>query len=147
MKKTIIIVVFAVLSIGCRSNTDKETVKPDTSSVGNNNQTNTQSAAETDLKKRELDIREKELELKEREIKDKNNQKENTKVMTAEVNDPDGYTNIRSGKGTDYNILGTVNVGETFYVLNNTGIWWQVKTKAGIIGYIHTSRICCVRGG
>lgn len=146
MRKIILIAVFAVLSFGCRSNSDKDNVKTDTSSAGNNKQTNTQNNAETELKKRELDIREKELDLKEREIKDKNNQRENTRIMTAEVNDPDGYTNVRSGKGTDYNILGTVNVGETFYVLNDTGTWWQVKTKTGIIGYIHSSRICCIKG-
>jgi hypothetical protein len=145
MKIIILIVALSVLTFGCRSNADKDNIKSDTSSAGNNKQAGTQNTSENDLKKRELDIREKELNLKEREINEKNDKRESTRIMTAEVNDPDGYTNIRSGKGTDYNILGTVKVGETFYVLHNTGVWWQVKTKTGIIGYVHSSRICCIK--
>ena len=60
----------------------------------------------------------------------------------AVVNDPDGYTNIRSGEGTNYNILGVVYEGEVFYAIrNNNNDWWRIKTKNGIIGYMHKNRI------
>lgn len=60
----------------------------------------------------------------------------------AVINDPDGYTNIRSGQGTNFNILGVVYEGETFYAIrNNSSDWWRIKNKNGIIGYMHKSRI------
>jgi hypothetical protein len=60
----------------------------------------------------------------------------------AVINDPDGYTNIRSGEGANYNILGVVYEGEVFYAIrNNNNDWWRIKTKNGIIGYMHKSRI------
>ena len=60
----------------------------------------------------------------------------------AVINDPDGYTNIRSGEGTNYNIIGAVYEGEVFYAIrNNSNDWWRIKTKNGIIGYMHKSRI------
>ncbi len=91
------------------------------------------SSEEKDIAKREkeLDLKEKELKLIENEqklkINDNKSQIENKSVdkiyPTAEVDDPDGYTNIRSGKGTGFNILGIVKVGEIFYILNNKSSW------------------------
>jgi energy-coupling factor transporter transmembrane protein EcfT len=59
----------------------------------------------------------------------------------AVINDPDGYTNIRSSQGTNYNILGIIREGEQFYVRTTSGDWWQIKSQNGIIGYMHKSRI------
>lgn len=60
----------------------------------------------------------------------------------AHIQDPDGFTNIRSGQGTSFEIVGVVREGEEFYVLasGNTD-WWKVTTKSGVIGYMHKSRI------
>lgn len=66
---------------------------------------------------------------------------QNIQGKPALINDPDGYTNVRSGRGTSYNILGVVYEGEVFYVLDDNNDWYQIKTKNGIIGYMHKSRI------
>jgi uncharacterized protein YgiM (DUF1202 family) len=59
----------------------------------------------------------------------------------AVINDPDGYTNIRSGPGTQYEIIGTVVENEVFYVISTEGNWWRIRTKDGKEGYMHKSRI------
>lgn len=62
--------------------------------------------------------------------------------LNAEINDPDGYTNIRSGKGRNFEILGIVREGEIFQVIkDNSSDWWQAKTSSGVTGYIHKSRV------
>lgn len=67
---------------------------------------------------------------------------ENFGGQPAFINDPDGYTNIRSSQGKNYSILGIIRTGEEFYTrVNYSEDWWQVKTKNGIIGYVHKSRI------
>lgn len=62
------------------------------------------------------------------------------------INDPDGYTNIRNGKGTKYEIIGKIQEGERFqYFKSNQTEWWKINTMPyfgdPIIGYIHKSRI------
>src|SRR5215210_6185831 len=47
----------------------------------------------------------------------------------AVINDPDGYTNVRSGPGTHYGIVARVVDGEIFYVVYQQGSWWQGRTK------------------
>ncbi len=66
----------------------------------------------------------------------------NMNGQPALINDPDGYTNIRSGQGTTYDIVGIVKEGEEFYVqTSSNNEWWKVTTKNGIAGYMHKSRI------
>jgi len=61
--------------------------------------------------------------------------------LQAVINDPDGFTNIRSGPGTQYEVISRVVNGELFYVLSPQGDWWRVRTREGKYGYIHRSRI------
>jgi len=69
-----------------------------------------------------------------------NNQ--NTKQQYAIINDPDGYTNVRNGPGPNFSILGIVRDGEIFEVsINKNSEWWVVKSKGGLSGYMHRSRI------
>ncbi|MEM1362805.1 MAG: SH3 domain-containing protein [Pseudomonadota bacterium] len=59
----------------------------------------------------------------------------------ARIEDPDGWTNIRSGKGTNFDVIGRVYEGEAFYTHGQAGTWWQIRTASGLVGYMHTSRI------
>ncbi len=61
--------------------------------------------------------------------------------LEAVIDDIDGYTNIRSGPGTQYEIVSKVADNEIFYIVSQQGNWWKVKTKEGKYGYIHNSRI------
>lgn len=60
---------------------------------------------------------------------------------TYTIHDPDGYTNLRKEKHTQSEVLQKIKSGESVAVLNNSGDWWQVKTKEGKTGYVHKSRI------
>lgn len=69
------------------------------------------------------------------------------------INDPDGYTNIRAGKGTNFEIVGQILENELFVYHDSTGEdWLKVAiTKCrcdepnriynDITGYVHRSRI------
>lgn len=59
----------------------------------------------------------------------------------ARIEDPDGWTNVRAGAGTGFDIIGRVYDGEPFYTHSQDGKWWQVRTAGGIVGYMHRSRI------
>ena len=62
--------------------------------------------------------------------------------VDATIDDPDGYTNIRSGQGTQYSIIARVNEGEVFYTIpQQSNDWWPVRTKDNRYGYLHRSRI------
>ncbi len=69
------------------------------------------------------------------------------------INDPDGYTNIRSGKGSNFEIVGKIYENELFVYYDSAGQnWLKVAiTKCrcdepnriynDITGYVHRSRI------
>jgi len=57
------------------------------------------------------------------------------------IQDPDGYTNLRKDKNTSSEILQKINSGESVTVINNTGDWFLIKTKEGMKGYVHKSRV------
>ncbi|WP_425051313.1 SH3 domain-containing protein [Psychromarinibacter sp. S121] len=62
--------------------------------------------------------------------------------MDAVVVDPDGYTNIRSGPGTNYPIVGRVYVDELdMQAIPTNQDWWEVRTYGGTEGWMHASRI------
>lgn len=61
-------------------------------------------------------------------------------ILTGYINDPDGYTNVRSGPGKKYSVVAKVYEGEMFIILE-TGEWHKIITKKGIVGYMHYSRI------
>ena len=44
--------------------------------------------------------------------------------------------NLRSGPGTNYDIVGSANQGEILTLLDVKGDWYQVKTSAGLQAYI-----------
>ena len=57
------------------------------------------------------------------------------------IQDSDGFTNLRKEKNAQSEILEKIKSGETIEVLDNTGDWYLVKTKAGKTGYVHKSKI------
>ena len=59
-----------------------------------------------------------------------------SETTTATVNAD--VLNVRSGKGTDTSIVGTIRNGETVTVLDNSDATWvKVKTSSGLEGYVH----------
>lgn len=62
-------------------------------------------------------------------------------TLRAVIDDPDGYTNIRSQKNAKSQITARVVRGEQFYTYMQDGNWWQVRTQQGKMGYMHISRI------
>ncbi|WP_461532111.1 SH3 domain-containing protein [Sinomicrobium sp.] len=80
-------------------------------------------------------ISDKEIDSCQREI---TNEILNTVVYYVE--DPDGYTNLRAGKGVDFQVVLKVKNKERVNVLNDSGNWWEVEYE-GIKGYIHKSRL------
>lgn len=63
--------------------------------------------------------------------------------MRALIDDPDGYTNVRAGRGTNHEVVTTVVDGEVFYVIPQVAgqDWWPVRTSDGHTGFMHNSRI------
>lgn len=59
----------------------------------------------------------------------------------AVIDDPDGYSNIRSQKNAKSQIVSKITQGEQFFTYMQDGNWWQVRTQQGKIGYMHVSRI------
>lgn len=68
-------------------------------------------------------------------------------TLAAVIDDPDGYTNVRSAGSASAQIIARVNDGERFHTYRQDGNWWQVKTADGKVGYMHISRIRIVSGG
>ena len=63
-------------------------------------------------------------------------------TAAGQIDDPDGYTNIRSGQGTQYSIVARINEGEVFYTIpKQSSDWWPVRTEDNRYGYMHRSRI------
>ncbi|MFQ7026030.1 MAG: SH3 domain-containing protein [Acutalibacteraceae bacterium] len=59
-----------------------------------------------------------------------------SETTTATVNAD--VLNVRSGKGTDTSIVGTIRNGETVTVLDNSDATWvKIKTSSGLEGYVH----------
>lgn len=61
--------------------------------------------------------------------------------VTAVIEDPDGYTNVRSKPDKSSEIVGTIKQGVRFTVLSQKGDWWSVETADGKTGFVHRSRI------
>jgi uncharacterized protein YgiM (DUF1202 family) len=81
--------------------------------------------------------------LSECRIKEIENSSEEERITTysAFIQDPDGYTNLRKEKKSSSEVLQKIKSGEHIEILDNSGDWWQVKTKEGKMGYVHKSRI------
>ena len=57
------------------------------------------------------------------------------------IEDSDGYSNIRADKSTSSKILSRIKSGEKIDALDDTSSWYLIKTKEGLKGYVHKSRI------
>lgn len=60
---------------------------------------------------------------------------------TSTIKDPDGYTNLRKEKNAQSEILQKVKSGQNVQILDDTGDWFFIRTKAGQEGYVHKSRV------
>ncbi|MEG1360779.1 MAG: SH3 domain-containing protein [Clostridia bacterium] len=65
--------------------------------------------------------------------------------VTAVINDPDGYTNLRKAPDGKSAIIGRVDKENSFYTHPQAGDWWQVRVNSSMQGYMHKSRILMVR--
>lgn len=62
-------------------------------------------------------------------------------ALRAVISDPDGYTNVRSGAGTRFQIIDKVHEAEIIRTSVQPGPWWQVRTPRNVVGFMHRSRI------
>jgi hypothetical protein len=65
----------------------------------------------------------------------------NESESTYKISDPDGFTNLRKEKSTTSSILEKVKTGESVEVIEQSGDWYLVKTKAGNEGYVFKTKI------
>jgi hypothetical protein len=61
--------------------------------------------------------------------------------LTATVDDPDGYSNLRETASATGRIVGRIPTGQTFSTFRQSGDWWQVRLGDGVTGYVARSRI------
>ena len=71
-----------------------------------------------------------------------------TQPPAAELTVAGDLTNIRSGPGTDYPVIGTANTGDLFPVVSRsvTGDWWEICCVNGQNGWIFGD-LATVTGG
>lgn len=65
--------------------------------------------------------------------------------VTAIINDPDGYTNVRQAANGKSPIVARVDQNITFSTHVQPGDWWQVRVYPNILGYMHKSRVLMIR--
>src|SRR5688572_2966114 len=65
--------------------------------------------------------------------------------VSAAVTSEDGYVNVRNGRGVDYSIIGRAYSDEAVEVIDNSGTWYRVETRNGIVGYAHKSGLILER--
>ena len=68
-------------------------------------------------------------------------------TLAAVIEDPDGFTNIRSGASTKAAIVGKVLEGEKFLTYKQPGQWWRVRKADGTTGFMFRKYIRLVEGG
>jgi hypothetical protein len=57
------------------------------------------------------------------------------------INDPDGFVNLRSDKGTNYEVVKEIRESERFEYIPDNSNWWPVTTNNGLHGFMHKSKI------
>ncbi|MGV8124748.1 MAG: SH3 domain-containing protein [Candidatus Xenobiia bacterium LiM19] len=67
-------------------------------------------------------------------------------VKISQVRDSDGFTHLRSGKGTEAVSIEKVKSASDVVVLSSLGEWWKVMSLSGNTGYIHRSRLGSASG-
>ena len=68
-------------------------------------------------------------------------------TQAAVIDDPDGYTNVRSGPAASFPVITRVNRGEVFTTYPQTTEWWQVRTADSRVGYMAGSRVRILEPG
>ncbi|WP_374525921.1 YARHG domain-containing protein [Sphingopyxis sp.] len=68
-------------------------------------------------------------------------------TLAAVIDDPDGFTNIRSGQSTKAAIVGKVLEGEKFLTYQQPGQWWRVRKADGTAGFMFRKYIRVVESG
>jgi len=70
----------------------------------------------------------------------------NTKKVSlyGEINDPDGYTNVREDKSSKSDILFKVYKNKRFKIIDNSRNWWLIEYN-GQQGYMYKDRIDVVK--
>ncbi len=69
------------------------------------------------------------------------NKDDQNDVTTYFIKDSDGYTNLRKEKTTSSTIIEKVKSGETVELIERSGDWYFVRTKAGNKGYVFKTKI------
>ncbi len=59
----------------------------------------------------------------------------------GQINDPDGYTNIRKSPNSKAEIIGKLLKNEYFFYTENPSSWYEVSTQHKVQGFVHKSRI------
>ena len=59
----------------------------------------------------------------------------------GQINDPDGYTNIRKSPNSKAEIIGKLLKNEYFFYTENPSDWYKVSTQRKVQGFVHKSRI------
>ena len=59
----------------------------------------------------------------------------------GQINDPDGYTNIRKSPNSKAEIIGKFLKNEYFFYTENPSSWYEVSTQHKVQGFVHKSRI------
>ncbi|WP_422061124.1 YARHG domain-containing protein [Sphingopyxis sp.] len=68
-------------------------------------------------------------------------------TLAAVIDDPDGFTNIRSGGSTKAAIVGKILDGEKFLTYKQRGPWWRVRKADGTTGFMFRKYIRLIEGG
>jgi hypothetical protein len=70
-----------------------------------------------------------------------------TKYQVAVINDPDGFTFMRSGAGKNFPVVDTIRKDEFFYCTGDISAQWinVEKPAYGKTGYVHRSRVVLFR--
>lgn len=66
--------------------------------------------------------------------------------VSARINDPDGYTNVRAAGHIDSYVLARIVVGEIFDAWPSDDDWWKIRLSSGEMGYVQRSRIRVIDG-
>lgn len=67
-------------------------------------------------------------------------------TLAAVIDDPEGFTNIRSGQSAKTAIVGKVLEGEKFLTYTQPGRWWRVRKADGTTGFMFRKYIRLVEG-
>jgi hypothetical protein len=67
-------------------------------------------------------------------------------TLAAVIDDPEGFTNIRSERSAKSRILGKVLDGEKFLTYKQSGAWWRVRKADGTTGFMFRKYIRLVEG-